>query len=89
MGDMGDIFKAMSERNKERNKERKECHRDFAVKELIRLGITYTSKNFGAHLIIKKNDLTCDFWPGTGLWIFRNIQKRGRGIHELLKVLES
>lgn len=48
-------------------------------------GIAYESRNDGAHLVVRSSrGYVVDFWPGTGLWIVRGEQRRGRGVHGLL-----
>jgi len=55
-----------------------------AQETLMKNGIKYESKNFGAHLIVQGKDGTYDFYPGTGLYISRNTKKKERGIFNLI-----
>lgn len=48
-------------------------------------GVSFESKNNGAHLIV---DAKIDFWPGTGLFIDRRNNFKNRGIKNLLKQLK-
>lgn len=83
MGDVGDTFKAFKEQGKSR--------RHFNMKrgpEILREhGISFTSHNDGAHLIVITDDYTVDFWPSTGKWIFRKLNKSGRGVLKLVEML--
>ena len=51
---------------------------------LTEYGISFESKNNGAHLIVEN---LIDYWPGTGLFIARKSKTRGRGMHNMLKTL--
>lgn len=53
-------------------------------------GYAFESKNDAAHLIVRHNSLTVDFWPGTGKYIPRTPKaKHGRGVFNLIKLLEA
>jgi hypothetical protein len=62
-------------------------NREWSAAYLRRLGIKFEEKNKGAHLIVSHAAKIVDFWPGTGLWIFRN-GSRGRGVRNLATALE-
>ncbi len=48
--------------------------------------IQYTTKNGGAHLIVRTDGgHVVDFWPGTGLWIMRGSTQRHGGVRKLIK----
>ena len=85
--EMGETFRAWDEykKNKRAN------NRDSSPKMLDGAGITYTSKNMGAHLIIEHAGVTVDFWPGTGKFIFRGDVKKpkGRGVRNLIRRLKG
>jgi hypothetical protein len=83
MGDMKDIFDAMTEHSKEKRQRNTISSTDV----LKHKNITFVSKNNGAHLVICHSDLTVDFWPATGKWIVRKSPKEGRGVFKLLKYL--
>ncbi len=51
MGDMGEMYKAM----KEDSKTRRANNRDSAPKTLEGAGISFESKNYGAHLVNELN----------------------------------
>lgn len=79
MSEAGEVWKAM----KEESAERRNRHRSNAPTILQGAGISYESKNDGAHLVVAAEAIF-DFWPGTGLWICRKNGKRGRGIRSLI-----
>jgi len=83
MGDMGDVWKEVNQYRKEK----RELNRQNSADILKEKGIHFERKNMGAHLIINHNNKIVDFWPGTGKWIIRKTNKKGRGIFNLLKVL--
>jgi len=67
--------------------DKRQQNREQSTDILIKRGVTFEAKNFGRHLIITRDGRTVDFWPGTGLWIFRE-GKKGRGVFNLLKEIE-
>ncbi len=77
MGDMGEIFNDM----KQASKEKRSRNRDSSAKILLAVGIAFETKNAGAHLIV---DGRYDFWPGTGKWIERGTNRKGRGVWRLI-----
>ena len=72
-----------------RSPERRAGHRENSSRILAKAGIKFRSKNDGAHLIVTHDGVTADFWPGTGLFIFRTDPPhgwtRGRGVFNLLR----
>lgn len=83
MGELGEIW---TEHKKER-KQKKESNRNKAIEILTENGISFESKNSGAHLIIRHNGMIVEFWPGTGLFISQHGGQKYRGIRNLLKIL--
>lgn len=85
MSELGEVFGAM----KQESRERRTDHRAYAPKRLHEACIPFTSHNGGAHLVIRgPRGPVADFWPGTGLFAFRNVppgQGKGRGIANLIK----
>lgn len=73
----------------ERSKAKRAANRESSVRILIKRGIEFESKNAGAHLIVKHAGITVDYWPGTGKFIARNQQGKGRGIFTLIKFLNK
>lgn len=68
--------------------ERRADNRDRSAAILDRLGVSFESKNGGAHLIVTHDGKTVDFWPGTGKFIQRQSGARhGRGVFNLMKLL--
>lgn len=67
----------------------KTAHNRTCSAEILReRGVSFESKNGGAHLIVRRGGRIIDFWPGTGLWIARGpAKKRGRGVFNLLRTL--
>ncbi len=52
--------------------------------------VPFTTNNDGVHLMIQRDKMRIDFWPGTGLWIFGNspdTRRSRRGVFNLLKFL--
>lgn len=62
-------------------------NREASATLLKSRGISFESKNWGAHLIVTHSGTIVDFWPGTGKFIFRNKSHKGHGIFNLLKLL--
>lgn len=81
MGDMGEVFHAMTADSKLRRSN----NRDNALPILDERKIPYESKNGGAHLIVQGKNGKIDFWPGTGKFIARSGGK-GRGVFKLIKL---
>lgn len=51
-------------------------------------GVSFESRNHGAHLIVKHAGKEVDLWPGTGRWIDRNRRSiKSRGVFRLLQYL--
>ena len=80
--DMGEMFNAY---RKDRQAKR-ERNREYSAKILLEAGISFESKNGGAHLIVEGK---YDFWPGTGLWRSRLSQAKGRGVTKLIARLRA
>ena len=85
MSEMGDDFRELAKRSREK----RAANRQSSTQILEDAGIPFESKNMGAHLIVLSGDGYVDFWPGTGLWKVRNSGQKGRGIKALLKLLTS
>lgn len=85
--DMKAVFRAMDERSKEKRAE----NRDNALEILTEAGISFSSHNDGAHLIVTGKHESFDFWPGTGRWMSRSGGKLGAsfGIFNLIKRLKG
>lgn len=82
MGDMGELFNAM----KVASQEKRASNRKTSAAMLDDAGVLYTPKNNGAHLILNAG---YDFWPGTGKWIQRGTNKKGRGVRNLIKAIRA
>lgn len=70
---------------KQESQQRRTGNRENSAKILSDNGVSFESKNVGAHLIVHGHSITVDFWPGTGKWIVRK-GKTGRGVFNLLKL---
>lgn len=70
---------------KEESERRRANSRRDSAAMLRGKGVEFVSRNKGAHLVIEDR---VDFWPGTGLWIVRADQHRGRGVKALCKWLK-
>lgn len=81
MGDMGDMFNAL----REERKIKRNSNRNFSTQYLDDLKIPFESKNGGIHLIVTVGTVVIDFWPSTGLWMERGINKKQRGVRYLIK----
>lgn len=79
--DMGEDFAAM----REMSQVKRAGNRDSSLSLLQAKGFEVQVKNAGAHIIVG----AYDFWPGTGLFISRRNQKRGRGVFNLIRNLEK
>jgi len=72
----------------EKSKAKRASNRNSTPDLLRDRGISFTSHNSGAHIIIKHNERVFDLWPGTGKWIERaGNYASGRGVFRLLEVL--
>lgn len=60
--------------------EKRAVNRDSSAEVLRAKGVDFTTNNEGF-----ADNLTVDFWPGTGKWIVRGGKKAGRGVFNLLK----
>jgi len=83
MSDIGETFKIL----KEIGRAKKAYNLTESTALLDQLGIEYTSKNDGIHLIITSKDGFIDFWPSTGKYYDRMNEKHGRGVFRLLKLI--
>lgn len=81
MSETSEIFPCI----KRESQERRASNREKSTKILSDSGISFDSKNDGAHLIVYGCSAVADFWPGTGKFTIRGSQKYGRGIFNLLK----
>lgn len=64
-------------------------NREASAAMLRDAGISFTSNNAGAHLIVEFAGHTVDFWPGTGLWIMRGSTQRHRGVRRLIALTKG
>jgi hypothetical protein len=85
MSEMAENFAAL----KEISKAARASNRSNSAKILADRGIEFESKNDGAHLIVTGANGAVDFWPGTGKFIARGINKSGRGVFNLIRHLEA
>lgn len=84
MDDSAEVFTDL----KKISQERRASNRERSANMLVELGVSFESKNSGAHLIVSHNGITADFWPGTGKFIPRAPGSRhGRGVFNLLELL--
>lgn len=81
---MKELFKEM----RERSKEKRSSNRQKSADLLKNSGINFERKNCGAHLIILSTP-KIDFYPGTGLWKVRGVNKKRRGVLSLLKFIKE
>lgn len=85
MSDLADDFRAMTERKNAKRKSN--TIRSTRILDDLKIG--YQSHNNGAHLIIRYQGRTIDFWPSTGKWQNRYMTDKTvhRGIFPLLNSL--
>lgn len=86
--EMSDTIKDLAALKQIKKAERKML-RDSSPDKLKAAGIAYLHRNFGAHLIVMHNKQIVDFWPGTEKWRFRNSEKTGSGIENLIQQLKA
>lgn len=86
MSDMGEMFREMKREGQIHRAKNRESSPDI----LRKAGFAFEAKNGGAHLIVRHQNKTVDFWPGTGLWLPRNPHAdiKGRGVFKLIRFLE-
>lgn len=75
MSDLGEYFKDY----RAFKKEEREKRYSYAIDKLGSLGIEYEQFNGGLHLKIPVGGYIVDFWPTTGLWMYKSRKKRGLG----------
>lgn len=66
--------------------ERRASNRESSADLLAERGIEFEAKNGGVHLIVKHNEKTADFWPGTGKFMVRG-GRQGRGVFNMLQAI--
>ena len=64
-------------------------NRDASARLLRDVGIVFTEHNGGAHLVVRKDKKTVDFWPGTGKWTVRGSSMYQRGVKNLIREMQS
>lgn len=82
MSEMGDDFKAWHEEKRTK----KNNNLVFSTELLKKNNINFSSHNHGVHLIVEKN---FDFYPSTGKFIDRVTKKHGRGVKNLLSLIQG
>lgn len=85
MSDCIEIFQAMNEASKDRRAH----NREQSAQLLKEKGIQFDDCNRGAHLIVYGTNHMVDFWPGTGKWIVRKMDRSGRGVLNLIKAIRE
>jgi hypothetical protein len=75
------------EEMKQASVERRAGNRENSAAILVEREIAFDSKNDGAHLIVRHNGKTADFWPGTGKYSLRGTGVYRRGVFNLLRDL--
>lgn len=83
-GDEGDYWRDVKPLLKERSQQNRASNREGGAHMLTEAGLSFESKNDGAHLIVRHYPLVIDFWPGTGLWQVRGKPFRRRGVRNLI-----
>ena len=68
------------------SQERRARNRKASIEHLEAAQVPFDSHNNGAHLVVKFQGVTVDFWPGTGKWAVRR-GLSGRGVFNLLAAL--
>ena len=63
--------------------------REHAKALLNEVDARFESHSMGAHLIIQSKHGLIDFWPATGLFIYRMSGLKGRGIERLISYITT
>jgi hypothetical protein len=71
---------------REQSKQRRQNNRDQSPQALTAAGLSFTTHNGGAHLVVCER---FDFWPGTGKWIDRKTRRGGRGVFPLIRMAQA
>lgn len=89
MGELADDFNALKEYNTEQKNKIEPNRFKYATEKLEAIGAKVTPKNDGSRsMIVEYKNVKVTFFPYTGWATGKGIQD-GRGIHPLLKQLES
>ncbi|TVO55920.1 hypothetical protein [Denitromonas halophila] len=81
MSEMGELFAE----HRRLGQQRRANNRASSAERLAAAGVSFESKNAGAHLIVSAGSKRIDFWPGTGLWIVRGDPRRRYGVQKLIR----
>lgn len=83
MSEIGETFASLREEGRERRANNRE-----STPEVLRAhGVSFVSKNAGAHLIVTHGKHVADLWPGTGKYQVRGTGRYKRGVFNLLRDL--
>lgn len=74
---------------KQLGQERRAQNRANSAELLRERGISFETKNDGAHLIVRHGGKVADLWPGTGKYTIRGTNKYRRGVFNLIKDLSA
>jgi len=85
---MGDMAEGWAEFRAYKQK-KKRSNLAFSTRQLTEAGLTFTSNNYGVHLVLMKGSQPIDFWPSTGLWWIRGTPTKRRGIGNLIKFMKA
>jgi hypothetical protein len=85
---MGDMAEGWAEFRAYKQK-KKRSNLAFSTRQLTEAGLTFTSNNYGVHLVLMKGSQPIDFWPSTGLWWIRGTPNKRRGIDGLIKFMKK
>jgi hypothetical protein len=89
MGDEGDFWRDVKPGMIEASKKKRASNRENARRMLLKSGLTFQTKNNGAHLVVHGAAGIIDFWPGTGKYISRDGIHKGRGLRHVLKLCKE
>lgn len=73
---------------RKQRQEKRNHNKEQSTNLLKQAEISFESKNSGNHLIILSTP-KIDFYPSTGLWIARGVNKKRRGVLSLLKYING
>lgn len=86
MSEEGDMWRAV----RSAKDKKKQYNKEYSTQLLQGAGITFDSRNDGTHLIVFADDVTViDYWPSTGLWIVRGVDKKDRGVRKLIQYVAA
>lgn len=88
MGELGEYWRDIKEHKRE-IKEKRLSNMPNPNTLLKEINVKFEVKNEGHHYIIKSNNNTFDYWPSTGYWKHRELDKPGYNISPLVQYIKK